>query len=235
MGIFSRFKDIVSSNLSAMLDKAEDPEKLIRLMIQEMEETVVEIKAGTASLMADRTRIGREKDAAASRMDLWEDRARLAVEKGREDLAREALMEKHRMQKAVDGLDAEQARFDALIEQAREDIGQLEAKLEGARERQRSLIKRHARAGERKRARNDVGRAASADAMMRFEHFERRVERMEAEAELAGPNVGSSGSRSLEDEFALLEGADTIEAELEALKKGSKPRTEAATKPADKK
>lgn len=228
MGIFTRFKDIVSSNLSAMLDKAEDPEKLIRLMIQEMEETLVEIKAGTASLMAERTRISREKDAAASRVDLWEDRARLAVDKGREDLAREALMEKHSVQKSMAGLDAEQARFDALIEQAREDIGQLEAKLESARERQRSLIKRHVRAGERKRARSDIGRAASADAMMRFEHFERRVERMEAEAELTGPNVGAAaGSRSLEDEFALLEGADTIEAELEALKKGgkSKPNT----------
>lgn len=219
MGIFTRFKDIISSNLNAMLDKAEDPEKLIRLMIQEMEETLVEIKAGTASLMADRTRIGREREEAARRVELWEERARLAVEKGREDLAREALGEKHRVLRTVEGLEAEQSRFDTLVDQAREDIGQLEAKLESARERQRSLIKRHVRAGERKRARNDAGRAQSADAMMRFEHFERRVERMEAEAELAGP---SKGSRTLEDEFTLLEGSDTIEAELAALKKGGK-------------
>ncbi|MBU1610390.1 MAG: phage shock protein PspA [Proteobacteria bacterium] len=221
MGIFSRFKDIVSSNLNAMLDKAEDPEKLIRLMIQEMEETLVEIKAGTAALMADRTRINREREDATNRTGVWEDRAKLAVDKGREDLAREALMEKHRTQGVVDGLEAEQSRFDAMVEQAREDIAQLEAKLENARERQRSLIKRHVRAGERKRARTDVRRAQSADALLRFDHFERRVERMEAEAELAGP----AAPHSLENDFALLEGSDSIEAELEALKNSATKAT----------
>ncbi|MGE4506942.1 MAG: phage shock protein PspA [Desulfovibrionaceae bacterium] len=216
MGIFSRFKDIVSSNLNSMLDKAEDPEKMIRLMIQEMEETLVEIKAGCAGLMADRARIGREREGAAERAATWEQRAGLAVEKNREDLAREALVEKRRMVGVAEGLEDEEARFDALIEQARDDIGQLEAKLTAARERQRSLVKRHIRAGERKRARDEAGRADSSEAILKFERFERRVERMEAEAELAGPR---SSSRTLEDEFELLEGADSIEAELEALKR----------------
>lgn len=215
MGIFSRFKDIVSSNINSMLDKAEDPEKMIRLMIQEMEETLVELKAGCAGLMADRKRIDRERGDTDARVELWESRARLAVEKGREDLAREALMEKHAAEHTVRALEGEQERFDVLIEQAREDMAQLEAKLESARERQRSLVKRHVRADQRKRVRNDVTRAQSSEAMMRFDRFEQRVERLEAEAELAGP----SGARGLEDEFAQLENGDAIEAELEALRK----------------
>jgi phage shock protein A len=181
-----------------------------------MEETLVEIKAGCAGLMADRARIGREREGAAERAATWEQRAGLAVEKGREDLAREALVEKRRMAGVAEGLEDEEARFHALIEQARDDIGQLEAKLTAARERQRSLVKRHIRAGERKRARDEAGRADSSEAILKFERFERRVERMEAEAELAGPR---SSSRTLEDEFELLEGADSIEAELEALKR----------------
>ncbi len=216
MGIFSRFKDIVSSNLNAMLDKAEDPQKMIRLMIQEMEETLVEIKAECAGLMAERTRIGREKNDIQERVDLWDERATLAVAKGREDLAREALVEKHRVLRLANGLTAEQARFEALVEQAREDLTQLETKLESARERQRSLVKRHIRAGERVRARTEISRAQSSEAIMRFEHFENRVERLEADAELAGPQT----EQGLEKEFALLEGSDTIEAELNALKKG---------------
>lgn len=215
MGIFSRFKDIVSSNINSMLDKAEDPEKMIRLMIQEMEETLVELKAGCAGLMADRKRIDRDREEADSRMELWESRARLAMEKGREDLAREALVEKHAAEHAAGSLESEQARFDVLIEQAREDMAQLEAKLESARERQRSLVKRHVRADQRKRVRNDVRRAQSSEAMMRFDRFEQRVERLEAEAELAGP----SGSHGLEDQFAQLENGDAIEAELEAMRK----------------
>lgn len=215
MGIFTRFKDIVSSNLNSMLDRAEDPEKMIRLMIQEMEETLVELKASCAGLMADRKRIDRERDDVLSRILVWEERAQLAVDKGREDLAREALVEKHRLTDMAAGLENEQNRFDALIDQAREDMNQLEEKLEGARERQRSLVKRHIRAGERVKARNNVSRAQSNDVLMRFDRFESRVERMEAEAELAGP----SRNRSLEDEFSVLEGSDRIEEELEALKK----------------
>lgn len=220
MGVFSRFKDIISSNINSMLDKAEDPEKMIRLMIQEMEETLVELKAGCASLMADRKRIARERDQLAESSATWEKRAKLAVEKGREDLAREALVEKHRVQHQAEGLESEETRFDTLIEQAREDMVQLEGKLDAARERQRSLVKRHVRAGQRKRARNDVSKANSGKAIMRFDRFEQRVERLEAEAELAGPAT----SRNLEDEFALLEGSDAIEEELAALKADGKPK-----------
>ncbi|MBM9532304.1 PspA/IM30 family protein, partial [Desulfoprunum benzoelyticum] len=105
MGVFTRFKDIVSSNINSMLDRAEEPEKMIRLMIQEMEETSVELKAACAGLMADQKRIARELSQVVERTELWSNRARLAMEKGREDLAREALLEKLSAQRLSEGLE----------------------------------------------------------------------------------------------------------------------------------
>ncbi len=218
MGVFTRFKDIISSNINSMLDKAEEPEKMIRLMIQEMEETSVELKAACAGLMADQKRIAREQAQAAERMELWSNRARLAMDKGREDLAREALLEKLNAQRMSEGLEREQDRFAVLIEQSREDIEQLEAKLESAKERQRSLAKRHVRADHRIKARSNVSRVQSADVMVRFDQFEQRIERMEAEAELAVPRQ----NRTLDQEFALLEGGDEVEAQLASMRSSTK-------------
>lgn len=214
MGIFTRFKDIVSSNINSMLDRAEEPEKMIRLMIQEMEETLVELKASCAGLMADQKRILRERDSLSDRVELWEHRAHLAMEKGREDLAREALGEKLEAQRAAEGLEREVERFGVLIEQSREDIDLLETKLESAKERQRSLAKRVVRADQRMRARTSATRVQSADVLMRFDQFEQRVERMEAEAEMAAPRR----SRDLEREFSLLEGGDEVEEQLAAMR-----------------
>ncbi len=229
MGVFTRFKDIVSSNINSMLDKAEDPEKMIRLMIHEMEETLVELKAGCASLMADRKRNEREGVEAGDKAGLWAGRAELAVEKGREDLAREALMEKRRWQDKLDALEMEQARFGELVEQAQADIAQLEEKLQAAREKQRLLLQRHARAQGKHRAQSDIRRAASSEAMQRFASFERRIERMEAEAELVNPpRRGHPGG--LEGEFSLLEHDDAIEAELQSLKEKAGKESGAAGK-----
>ena len=218
MGVFTRFKDIIGSNINSMLDKAEEPEKMIRLMIQEMEETSVELKAACAGLMADQKRLTRDLSQASERMELWSNRARLAMEKGREDLAREALLEKLSAQRLSEGLERERDRFAVLIEQAREDIEQLEAKLESAKERQRSLAKRHVRADHRMRARSNVSRVQSSDVMMRFDQFEQRIERMEAEAELAAPRQ----NRNLEQEFALLEGSDEVEEQLASMRTAGK-------------
>ena len=215
MGVFNRFADIVTANISAILDRAEDPEKMIRLMIREMEETLVEIKAGCAASMAKRTQIARLLEETRQRADLWHERARMAVDKGREDLAREALVEKRRVQDRVEGLAAELADFEALVEQAREDIAKLEEKLRSAQEKQRLLVQRHFRANARKRAQQDIRRADGADAVVRFEQFEQRIERMEAEASLVNP----PRSGSLDEEFTLLEGSEDIEKELEALKR----------------
>jgi phage shock protein A len=218
MGVFTRFKDIIGSNINSMLDKAEEPEKMIRLMIQEMEETSVELKAACAGLMADQKRIARELSQIGERSELWSNRAKLAMEKGREDLAREALLEKLSAQRLSEGLERERDRFAVLIEQAREDIEQLEAKLESAKERQRSLAKRHVRADQRIRARSNVSRVQSSDVMMRFDQFEQRIERMEAEAELAAPRQ----NRNLEQEFALLEGSDEVEEQLASMRSAAK-------------
>ena len=214
MGIFTRFKDIVSANLNSMLDKAEDPEKLIRLMIREMEETLVELKAACAGNMAGVARIRRELAAVKDRVDTWEARARLAADKGRDDLAREALVEKRRLAEEAERLAEELARAEALVAQAQEDIGTLDAKLSAARDKQRLLIARHHRAQERKRARGDLAKADSSETFLRFSRFEQQVERMEAEAEMAGP----AGGTGLEEAFRRLEGDEDVERELAELK-----------------
>jgi phage shock protein A len=143
MGIFTRFRDIVSSNINAMLDKAEDPEKLIKLMISEMEDTLVEIKASCAGVMANSKKVQRQLDEVQSREEYWKERAELGVNKGRDDLAREALMEKRRYSDRADAFKKELIECDSLVEQYQDDIRQLEDKLGTAREKQRILVQRH--------------------------------------------------------------------------------------------
>jgi phage shock protein A len=218
MGIFTRVRDIINSNINAMLDKAEDPEKLIRLMIQEMEDTLVEIRASCADAMAAKKKIQRAQEEAIKRAEQWNERARLAVDKGREDLAREALLEKRRLQERSKAFDRELSQCDSLIEQYQADIVQIEEKLGSARDKQRILIQRHTHARNKKRAQMDIRRMETTDAFLRFEQFENRIERMEAEADLV--NLGRRAS--LEDEFADLEGDDDIERELQSLKESSR-------------
>ena len=152
MGIFTRFRDIVTSNINAILDKAEDPEKMIRLMIQEMEDTLVEIRASCAGAMAEGKKIQRLLEHIRERATLWGGRAELAVEKGRDDLAREALLEKRRYSERTLSLHEEQSGCEALIEQYQHDITQLEDKLASVREKQRLLVQRHVRANHKRRA-----------------------------------------------------------------------------------
>jgi phage shock protein A len=206
--------DIISSNINAMLDKAEDPEKLIRLMIQEMEDTLVEIKASCAGVMATKKKAQRELDEAHTRAQQWGEKAQLAVKKGREDLAREALLEKRRYRERVGALEKELSHCDALVEQYQADMTQLEDKLGGAREKQRILVQRHIHAQRKKRAQQGMRRLDNSDAILRFEQFENRIERLEAEADL----VNFGRKPPLEEEFTRLEGDDEIEKELQALK-----------------
>lgn len=214
MSIFSRLSDIISSNINAMLDKAEDPEKLIRLMIQEMEDTLVEIKASCAGVMATKKKAQRELDEAHTRAQQWGEKAQLAVNKGREDLAREALLEKRRYRERAGALEKELSHCDALVEQYQADMTQLEDKLGGAREKQRILVQRHIHAQRKKRAQQGMRRLDNSDAILRFEQFENRIERLEAEADL----VNFGRKPPLEEEFTRLEGDDEIEKELQALK-----------------
>jgi phage shock protein A len=215
MHIFSRFRDIVHSNINAMLDQAEDPEKMIRLIIQEMEETEIEIKASCASTMAARKTADRNLADRRRQADEWEKRARLAMEKGREDLAREALLLKHQALEGSTAAEIEIAELEEIVNKYRSEICQLEEKLTGARERQRVLAQRHTQAQQRTRSQEQIRKADSHLAVARLERFEQQIERMEAQADLVNYGKG----KSLEKQFQDLECSEQIEAELTDLKK----------------
>ena len=225
MGIFTRFRDIISSNINAMLDKAEDPEKLISLMIQEMEDTLVEIKASCAAAMAASKRTQRQMEEALSRSRNWGEKASLAVSKGRDDLARDALLEKRRYADRADSFDKELQEMNALIQQYQEDIKQLEDKLRGAREKQRVLVQRHVHALKKRRAQEEIRRMDSTGAVLKFEEFENRIERMEAAADLV--NFGRKPTLDARFEELLVD--DDIEKELQTLK-SSLRKQDAVTK-----
>ncbi len=214
MGIFTRFRDIISSNINAMLDKAEDPEKLIRLMIREMEDTVVEIKTACAGVMAGSKKVKRQLEGLEEKAHYWEEKAELAVKKDRDDLAREALVEKRKFNRRIETLQNDLAEHDLLIAQYQDDIRQLEDKLKSARDKQRMLVQRHIHAQRKKQAQEEMRRIDSSEAVMKFDELENRIERMEAEADLV--NYGKK--TSLEEELERLSVDEEIEKELRALK-----------------
>ena len=214
MGIFTRFKDIVASNMSAMLDRAEDPEKLIKLMIREMEDTLIEIKSACANAIANRKKVERFLEGIRNKEAFWSEKAELAVRKGKDNLARQALQEKRRYTLRSEVVSEELTELEAIVEQYRDDIQALEGKLKSAREKQRMLVQRHIRAQRKKEAHEEIRRADSAEIMQKFEELENHIERMEAEADLV--NFGRKAN--LEDEFDALEADDEIEAELSKLK-----------------
>ncbi len=165
--------------------------------------------------MATKKKIQRELDEVRERGDLWAEKAQLAVDKGRDDLAREALLEKKRYAERVEALENELQQCDDLVAQYQDDIKQLEDKLSTAREKQRMLVQRHVRAQRKMSTEREIRRMDTSDAMARFDTFEERIERMEVDAEL----VNYGRKPSLEDEFRKLEGDEDIDKELEELKK----------------
>lgn len=214
MGIFTRVRDIISSNINSMLDKAEDPEKLVKMMIREMEDTLIEIKANCASGMATKKKIKREIETVLELAKNWDGKAQLAIDKGREDLAREALLEKRRHVERAEALEEELEQAKALVTQCQSDIMQLEDKLGSAREKQRVLVQRHTNANTKKKAQQQIRRYDSSDAIQRFDDFQHRIDRLEADAEL----VNYGRKVSLADEFKTLETDTELEKELAALK-----------------
>jgi len=214
MGIFTRFRDIISSNINAMLDKAEDPEKLIKLMIREMEDTLIELKASCAGVIAGRKKLQRRLNEVLLREEQWQVRAGLAVDKGRDDMAREALAEKRRFAEMAESLTQEQVEHDDMVKNYQEDISLLEDKLHAAREKQRMLIQRHIHARKKRRAQEEIRRMDNFETIARFDDLESRIERMEAEADLV--NFGKKPT--IDEEFDKLLVDDDIEKELAALK-----------------
>jgi len=214
MGIFTRFRDIISSNINAMLDRAEDPEKLIKLMIREMEDTLVELKSSCAAVLAAAKKLQRRLEETQTRKTFWQQRAAIAVDKGRDDLAREALAEKKRFADMMASIQQGLIEHEDMARQYQEDIRQLEEKLHSAREKQRLLIHRHIHARRKKQAQEEIRRMDNFETIARFEALENRIDRMEAEADLV--NYGKKPT--LEEAFDKLGTDDDIEKELAALK-----------------
>lgn len=222
MGIFTRFRDIVSSNINAMLDKAEDPEKMIRLMIREMEDTLIELKSSCAGVIAGRKKIQRQLEDANERVQLWKKRAALAVGKRKDDLAREALVEKKRFAALATVMEKEILEHTGLIEQYQHDIGELAGKLASAKEKKRVLVQRHRKAQGKKRAQEDIRRLDGTETMARFEHLESRIERMEAEADL----VNFDQQPTTEEALYRISTDEEIEKELANMKTAAYGDTE---------
>ncbi|TQO99443.1 phage shock protein PspA [Vibrio cholerae] len=215
MGIFSRFADIVNSNISALLDKAEDPEKMIRLIIQEMEDTLVEVRTNSAKAMADKKELARKVELIEQQLEDWQNKATLALTKQREDLARAALIEKQKLQHVLKGLHTEQTLVEETIEKLTGEIGKLETKITETRAKQQALAIRSQAASHRRDVQRHLHAGRTEEAMAKFEQFSRKVDELEAEADLYAQ---SGQARSLEQEFAELQAQDEIEKELNKLK-----------------
>ncbi|EJL6978853.1 phage shock protein PspA [Vibrio cholerae] len=215
MGIFSRFADIVNSNISALLDKAEDPEKMIRLIIQEMEDTLVEVRTNSAKAMADKKELARKVESIEQQLEDWQNKATLALTKQREDLARAALIEKQKLQHVLKGLHTEQTLVEETIEKLTGEIGKLETKITETRAKQQALAIRSQAASHRRDVQHHLHAGRTEEAMAKFEQFSRKVDELEAEADLYAQ---SGQARSLEQEFAELQAQDEIEKELNKLK-----------------
>ncbi|MBJ2127518.1 phage shock protein PspA [Alteromonas sp. IB21] len=213
MGIFSRFTDIVNSNINALLDKAEDPEKMVRLIIQEMEDTLVEVRSASAKTLANKKDIVNQISKYESDASDWEAKAELALSKDREDLARAALQEKKKSAEAAEVLSKELAIVDEQISKLQDEIGQLQDKLADAKSRQKTIIMRQKTASSRLEVKKTLDSTKVDNAMGRFEQYERKIDDLESQVD-----AYDLGKKTLQDEFAELEASDKVEDELAALK-----------------
>jgi len=214
MSVFSRFTDIINANINSLLEKAEDPEKIIRLMIQEMEDTLVEIRSAAAKCIADRKEQRRYVDFLEREQQGWAKRAELAVRQNREDLARAALAEKQALADEAEQVAHEAKMLDEQLEKFNSDISQLQSKLTDAKTRQRSIVIRHKTATSQLAARKHIHDDTIDEMLFRFENAERRIDRVEAQGEAL--NMGRR--KDLAEEIAELESDDRVEDALAALK-----------------
>ena len=226
MGIFSRFADIINSNISSLLDKAEDPEKMVRLIIQEMEDTLVEVRSTNAKVLAEKKELLRRIARSEEQVQDWQDKAELALSKDREDLAKAALMEKQKYSDVVKAQSDELLVVEEQINRLKEEVVQLQEKLADAKARQKTIIMRTQTASSRLNVKKQLDSSKVDDAMLKFEQYERRVEGLEAQVE----SYEMGKKSTLADEFAALEAEENVNNELEALKakvKAKKAKTKA--------
>ncbi len=216
MGIFSRMTDIINSNLTALLDKAEDPQKMIRMMIQEMEETLVEVRSSSARVIADRKTTGRRLDRMRQESSEWEKKAMLAIEKGREDLARAALNEKQQAEQEIDLVDEELRSLDEHLTHLNEEVGQLQTKLTDAKAKQKAMVMRQSSVESRLRVKRQNNKADIDNAFEKFERFERRMDNLEGQLE--SMDLGADSKTDLKSQIDSLKNDDKINDELARLK-----------------
>lgn len=216
MGIFSRFSDIVQANINAMLDKAEDPQKMIRLMIQEMEETLIEVRSSCARVIADQKTTQRRLDGMKNEAQKWEEKAKLAITKGREDLARAALLEKQAIEDEVGLVSQELDGLDDHLKKLDMEISQLQAKLNDAKSKEKAIKMREQTVQARLKTKRQHERCKVEDAFAKFEQYERRMDLMESEADAM--DVGRTVDQTLRQQFAELENDEKINSELNRLK-----------------
>ena len=217
MGIFSRTRDIIAANFNDMLDNADDPSKMIRMIILEMEETLVEVRASAARTIADQKEMHRHVVKLDKLEADWGDKAQLALSKDREDLARAALVEKKKASGMGEQLRAEIAVLDDALRAYEIDIQKLQNRLREARSRQTQIAARLESAENRVKLRTLMTTERTDEALAKFDQLERRVDYAEGRADAI--SIGGDGPPSLSDEIAALEGADAIDDELEAMKK----------------
>jgi len=215
MGMFTRFADIINANINSMLDKAEHPEKMIRLIIQEMEETLVEVRATAAKHIAEKKTLARQVSAFEKSAMHWQEKAELAISKGRDDLAKSALSEKHKAQQQLTAVEEEAAKLDEFLAVVQEDSQRLQDKLTEAKRRQEALVLRQESAVVRLKVREKSAQYNIDEAINRFERYQEKVDRVEAEIEA----YDMTQNKDLESQFRALETDENIDNELAELKK----------------
>jgi phage shock protein A len=216
MGVFSRLSDIINSNLNAMLARAEDPEKIVRLIIQEMEDTLVEVRAAAAKSIADKKEVTRRIEQLEAAQAEWERKAELAVEKGREDLAKGALIAKAKAAETTDLLRRELATVEEALAKTDDDMTKLQAKLTEAKNKQKAMEIRRKTATDRIRIRTQLHDGRIEEALARYAAVERKIDDLEGRVE--SYDLGRRGPRTLDEEFADLEAEASVEQELAAMK-----------------
>ncbi|MGI9284344.1 MAG: phage shock protein PspA [Pseudomonadales bacterium] len=213
MGIFSRVTDIANANINALLDKAEDPEKMVRLMIIEMEETLVEVRTTSARMLADKKTMQRKAEQLEKLAHDWENKATLAIQKDREDLARAALLEKHDIEQDVLTVRKELEEYDIQLAKLGDDIEQLQLKLADAKARQKTLVMRADSNRSRLEVRMHLRKDVVDEALAKFERYERKLDELEGQVESF-----DLGKQGLHDAFADLENEEKIAEDLAELK-----------------
>lgn len=224
MGMFTRLADIINANINSMLDKAEDPEKLVRLLVQEMEETLVDIRAEAARHIADKKTLSRKTRKLTQQSSDWLAKAEVAIAKGRDDLAKAALTEKAKLDEHISVVEEDLEKVESTLASLQDDVTRLQSKLAEAKARQQSFAKRHQAASVRLQAREVVERLDVDKAFERFESVERKIDDIEAKVEA----YDFAPTSDLDAQFKALENEGKIDAELAALKSKVKPAQQPA-------